>query len=205
MRIFLAGASGVLGARLMPLLVGAGHTVAGMTRTAAKAPLLRALGAVPYVLDVYDEAALREAVGSFRPDVVMHQLTDLPDDRGQMAAHAAANARVRRVGTALLLAAAQGAGARQFLAQSVAWTLDGDAGDAAADLERQVLDAGGVVLRYGRLYGPGTHFAAAPPPPPRIHVDAAARATLEALAAPVPGVETGPSGGRIVHLIEATA
>ena len=80
MRIFLAGASGVLGVRLVPLLVANGHVVAGMTRSPEKVERLRALGAEPVVCDVYDVAALREAVTAFRPELVMHQLTDLPDE-----------------------------------------------------------------------------------------------------------------------------
>jgi uncharacterized protein YbjT (DUF2867 family) len=78
MRIFLAGASGVIGIRLLPLLVGGGHELAGMTRSDGKAAALRALGAQPVVYDVYDAAALRQAVVGFDPDAVMHQLTDLP-------------------------------------------------------------------------------------------------------------------------------
>jgi hypothetical protein len=65
----------------------------------------------------------------------------------------------------------------------VAWQLPGNAGAATEDLERSVLDAGGVVLRYGRLYGPGTYYEQAPPPPPRVHVEEAAKRTIEALAA----------------------
>lgn len=80
MRVFLAGASGVIGLRLVPLLVAAGHDVAGMTRTQAKAERLRGLGAEPVVCDVFDLDALSQAVSGFGPDAVVHQLTDLPDD-----------------------------------------------------------------------------------------------------------------------------
>jgi hypothetical protein len=76
------------------------------------------------------------------------------------------------------------AGAGRFLAQSVAWRLPGDGGAAVEELERSVLEADGVVLRYGRFYGPGTFYEQAPPPPPRVHIDDAARRTVEALAAP---------------------
>ncbi len=184
MRIFLAGASGVIGVRLVPLLVGAGHTVAGMTRSAGKVDALRGLGAQPVVCDAFDAASLRDAIVDFHPDAVVHQLTDLPDDRARIPAFGDRNSRMRREGTANLLAAALKAGAARFVAQSIAWTLPGDAGDAAADLERQVLAAGGVVVRYGRFYGPGTYFGSTPPPPPRIHIDAAAQRTLTALVAP---------------------
>jgi hypothetical protein len=73
---------------------------------------------------------------------------------------------------------------RQFLAQSLAWRLPGDAGAAVEELERSTLEASGVILRYGRLYGPGTWYEQALPPPPRVHVDEAARRTVAALDAP---------------------
>ncbi len=181
MRIFLAGASGVLGVRLVPLLVAAGHEVAGMTRSPGKAETLRSLGAEPVVCDVYEADDLREAVVSFRPGLVMHQLTDLPDDPSQIGT-GAANARIRREGTHNLLAAARASGASRFLAQSVAWELEGEGGAAKAELEGAVLDAAGVVLRYGQFYGPGTYHLEAPGHP-RIHVDDAARRTLALLDA----------------------
>ena len=179
MRIFLAGASGVIGVRLVPLLVAAGHDVGAMTRTPAKADALQALGALPVVCDVYDSDALLEAVVAFDPDLALHQLTDLPDD-GASAAGSSANARMRREGTRNLLAAASAADARRLVAQSVAWDPPGDGGRAKAELERMTLDAGGVVLRYGRFYGPGTYHEE-PPAPPRIQIDEAARRTVELL------------------------
>jgi nucleoside-diphosphate-sugar epimerase len=182
-RIFLAGATGVIGVRVLPLLLAGAHRVAAMTRSPQKADKLRALGADPVVCDVFDAPALEDAVVSFRPDAVLHELTDLPDDPALIPQFREANARIRREGTRNLLAAARAAGAEQFLAQSVAWQLPGDAGAATEDLERSVLDAGGVVLRYGRLYGPGTYYEQAPPPPPRVHVEEAAKRTIEALAA----------------------
>lgn len=185
-RIFLAGATGVIGIRLVPLLIQAGHTVAGMTRTAAKADALRSLGAEPIVCDVYDAAALAAAVRAFAPDTIVHQLTDLSAEQQPVAVRGAANARIRREGTRHLLAAAGAAGASRFLVQSVAWTLEGDGGAAKQEMELAVLDFGGVVLRYGRFYGPGT-YAPDPdhlPDPPRIHVEEAARRTLPTLDAP---------------------
>lgn len=184
MRIFVAGATGVIGSRLVPLLVAGGHTVAGLTRSEAKAGALRAAGAEAVVCDVYDVEALRRAVVRFAPEVVLHELTDLPDDAARIGAHAVANARIRREGTANLLAAAAAAGAPRFLAQSVAWELPGDGAPAVAELERAVLSADGVVLRYGRFYGPGTYYEGDPPEQPRIHVDEAARRTLAALDEP---------------------
>ena len=183
MRIFLAGASGVLGVRLVPLLVARGHVVAGMTRSPGKVESLRALGAEPVVCDVYDASALREAVVRFRPELVMHQLTDLPDDEADIAKAGDANARMRREGTRNLLAAAGAAGAPRLIAQCVAWELTGTGRTAKEELERTVLAFGGVVLRYGRFYGPGTYHAD-PPEPPRIQIDDAARRTAELLDAP---------------------
>ena len=183
MRIFVAGASGVIGVRLVPLLVAAEHDVAGMTRTQAKREQLGALGAAPVVCDVFDVESLRVAVDTFAPDVVVHQLTDLPDDHAHVREMAAANARMRREGTRNLVAAAGAAGAR-VVAQRVAWQVPGDGGAAVEEHERAVLGASGVVVRYGRLYGPGTYFESVLPPPPRLHVDAAAHRTLPVLDAP---------------------
>jgi uncharacterized protein YbjT (DUF2867 family) len=175
-RIFLAGATGVIGIRLLPLLVGAGHVVAGMTRSPEKVAALVESGAEPVVCDVFDAAQLTEAVASFAPDAVIHQVTDLPDRRDDLGAKAADNDRMRTEGTRNLVAAAQAGGAGRFIAQSIAWRPAGRA-RFVEDLERQVLDIGGVVARYGQLYGPGTFYEHELPSYPRIHVDAAARAT----------------------------
>jgi nucleoside-diphosphate-sugar epimerase len=183
MRIFLAGATGVIGTRLVTLLVAAGHEVAGTTRSPEKCTPLRGSGAAAVVCDVYDADALREAVVRFSPDLVLHELTDLPDDADRIG-DGAANARIRREGTRNLVAAARAAGASRFVAQSVAWELEGEGEAAKAELERAVLDAGGVVLRYGRFHGPGTYYPEALPPLPRIDVEEAARRTVELLGAP---------------------
>lgn len=183
MRVFLAGATGVIGRRLVPLLVAAGHEVAGMTRDARKAESLAAAGAVSVVCDVFDARALTEAVRGFAPGAVMHQLTDLPDDIQDLGS-GTRNARMRIVGTANLLAAARAAGTARLLAQSIAWSAAGDGAIAVAELERAVLSADGVVLRYGRFYGPGTYYPSALPPAPRVQVAEAARRTLLALDAP---------------------
>ncbi|WP_020013126.1 NAD-dependent epimerase/dehydratase family protein [Promicromonospora sukumoe] len=182
MRIFLAGATGVIGSRLLPLLVAAGHEVTGTTRSPGRASLIEALGGSPVVVDVYDAEALTAAVVGSRPDLVMHQLTDLPDDPAAIPERAAANSRIRTEGTANLLAAAKAAGAPRLLAQSIAWTPPGR-GEAVGWHEAAVLDAGGVVVRYGQLYGPGTYFETDPPAHPRIHVDDAARRTVPLLDA----------------------
>jgi len=123
MRIFLAGASGAIGRRLTPLLLAAGHQVTGTTRSADKAAELKARGVEPLVVDVFDAAALRDAVASTRPDVVVHQLTDLPQvaDPTLLRDALARNSRLRIEGTANLVAAARAAGARRLVAQSIAF------------------------------------------------------------------------------------
>jgi nucleoside-diphosphate-sugar epimerase len=185
MRIFLAGASGVIGARLTPMLIEAGHEVAGTTRSAEKAERVRELGAEPFVIDVYDAQGLRGLVVDWSPDLVMYQLTDLPDDAARIPERAQANARIRIEGTANLIAAAQAAGAGRFLAQSIAWTPEAG-NESRENLEAQVLayEGVGVVLRYGQFYGPGTYYEAEPPDPPRIQIDAAACQTVSSLGAP---------------------
>lgn len=205
MRIFLAGASGAIGRRLVPLLVQAGHQVTGMTRSTASAAELARAGASPAVVDVYDAPALTSALVAARPDVVMHQLTDLPRefDPARIAASYAANSRIRTEGTRNLIAAARDAGARRLIVQSIAFAyapggephaetdplnLDDPARAVtvrgAADMERQALEAPGmaaVVLRYGLLYGPGTWSEGGPSRAPALHVDAAAQAAVLAL------------------------
>lgn len=189
MRIFLAGASGVIGIRLLPLLVEQGHVVAAMTRSTGKAEHLQALGGEPVVCDVFDADRLKEAVMEFGPDAVMHQLTDLPDRLDELDAHAAANDRMRSEGTRNLIAAAKAAGADRFVAQSIAWRSGGARDEVVDRHERLVLAIDGVVARYGRLYGPGTYYEDELPPPPRIEIDAAARETLPLLVA-APGIVT---------------
>jgi uncharacterized protein YbjT (DUF2867 family) len=181
MRVFVAGATGVVGVPLVRVLVQAGHVVAGMTRTPGKFELLRSLGAEAVVCDAYDADAVRAAVEAFAPDVVVNELTDLPDDITQLTS--GPNARMRTEGHRNLLAAAVGA---RYLVQSVAWELPEVGARAVEELEQTTLASGGVVLRYGTFYGPGTYYEASdePPPPPRVHVDLAARRTVEALDAP---------------------
>ena len=186
MRIFLAGATGVIGVRLIPLLLEAGHEVTGMTRSPDKVDRLRELGAEPVVCDVYDQGALTAAMVEARPELVMHQLTDLPDDLKRIVFYVRRNNRIRTEGTQNLIAAGQAAGASRLVAQSIAFKAPG-AGRAVAQHERMVVDAGGVALRYGYFYGPGTMTGERRPPKPRIRVDDAARRTVELLEAE-PGV-----------------
>ncbi len=209
MRIFLAGAGGAIGRQLTPLLCAAGHHVIGTTRSANKAEALRALGAEPVVVDVFDADALLRAVKAAAPDIVLHQLTDLAFAPGspRYAEGLARNARLRVEGTRNLVAAAQSAGVKRLIAQSIAWIyapasglrvetdpLDADpekAGtiDAVRVLEEATLAMPeGVVLRYGFLYGPGTWSPDKPIRPPAVHVDAAAQACVLALTQAKPGI-----------------
>src|SRR5579872_3168859 len=123
MRVFLAGASGAIGRRLVPLLIAAGHAVTGTTRSGEKANELRARGVDAVVVDVFDAKALREKVAAARPDAIIHQLTDLPQaiDPASLAEVLARNSRLRIEGTPNLVAAAQTAGVRRLVAQSIAF------------------------------------------------------------------------------------
>ncbi|MEV6282125.1 NAD(P)-dependent oxidoreductase [Kribbella sp. NPDC051770] len=174
-RIFLAGATGVVGRRLVPRLVAGGHAVTALTRRTADVEALRAQGVEAVVGDVFDADSLRAAVVAAGPEVVMQQLTDLAG------LDFAANARLRKVGTRNLVDAAQAAGARRFVVQSIAWAYEaGDEPasegtpldvDAESERRRGTVDAVRtmeelaatlpeyVVLRYGTLYGPGTWYA----------------------------------------------
>jgi hypothetical protein len=193
-RIFVAGATGVIGLRLIPLLVAGGHTVAAMTRTASKANALRALGAQPVVCDVFDATSLQREMLAFLPEILIDELTDLPDDPGRVRELERLNNRMRREGTRNVLEAAHAADVDTLIVESVAWKLPGDSQAAVDEMERATLAEGGIVLRYGRLYGPGTYYQVEKPDPPRIHADDAARRTLLALfAAPGSVIELSES------------
>lgn len=183
--MFLAGASGVIGPRLIRLLRIGGHEVAGLTRSAEKAAWLAELGAEPVACDVFDAQALTDAVVSYEPGAVIHELTDLPDDARDIEAFRERHARIRVEGTHNLLAAARAAGVGRVLAQSVAWPMPPGVGaDSVAELERATLEYGGVVLRYGQFYGPGTYYTDRVPGEPRIEIERAAEATVDALYEP---------------------
>jgi len=204
MRIFIAGATGAVGRPLCELLIADGHQVAGTTRKPARAHELRTLGVEPVIVDVFDADALRTAVLAARPDVVIHQLTDLPAGLppAEMEAARVRNARIREHGTRNLVAAAIAAGAKRLIAQSIAFAyapgptpyredapLD-PAAHAVASLEQQVLAAPmiGIVLRYGRFYGPGTGFDTPSAAGGAVHVAAAADAARRAVTRGAHGI-----------------
>lgn len=210
--IFLAGAAGAIGRPLSSLLVAAGYRVVGTTRSDERARWLGSIGAEACVLDVFDAEAVRKAVIAARPDVVIHQLTDLPRTSDPAAIDVARqkNARIRIEGTKNLVDAARAAGVTRMVAQSIAFvyapgptphaedaalmsapegnqgaTLRGVRALEAAVLGTPGLD--GIVLRYGRLYGPGTGVEGKPAGGP-VHVDAAAQAALLAVERGAPGI-----------------
>ncbi len=210
--VFVAGASGVIGRRLCQLLVADGYTVFGTTRAPERAKALEALGVEPVIVNVFDLPALRASIAATRSRLVIHQLTDLPPgmDPARLPEARVRNARLRDVGTRNLVDAAAAAGVGRMVAQSIAFAyapgsepydetapLDLGAGDEAAalnargveQLERAVLGAPfiGIVLRYGKLYGPGTGFDRPAPHAP-LHVDAAAYAARLALVVGERGV-----------------
>jgi nucleoside-diphosphate-sugar epimerase len=210
--IFLAGATGAIGKRLVTMLVEAGNRVTGTTRSSEKAAELRRAGVKAVVVDVFDAIALRSAVEDADPEIVIHQLTDLALflDPSKRAEAMERNARLRIQGTANLVAAALMAGARRLIAQSISFAykpgrepyreqdplyLDapgtrGVSVRGVEALEREVTQTPGiegVVLRYGWLYGPGTG-ADRPFERGSIHVDAAAHAALLAIENGAPGI-----------------
>jgi 2-alkyl-3-oxoalkanoate reductase len=185
MRIFVAGATGVIGRRLVPMLVERGHEVTAMTRSPGKADQIRAAGATPVVRDVFDAEGLRADVVSAAPEVVVHELTDLPADVDprRAAEQLEGNDRIRKEGTRNLVDAALAAGTRRMIAQSIAFvyemdgaglkTEDDPLSDAAPfpwsrtvravhaleDAVTKTDGIEGIVLRYGFFYGPGSSYA----------------------------------------------
>jgi nucleoside-diphosphate-sugar epimerase len=181
MRVFLAGATGVIGSQLVPQLLHAGHDVTAMTRSVLRASQLEAAGAEPVVCDVFDADGVRAAMAAAKPEAIIHQLTSLPPRLDWSDPDVFdENNRVRTEGTRALLDAALAVGARRIVAQSIAFVYapagdfikDEDApliteapppigGSVAAVAEHERLVTGapdGLVLRYGLLYGPGTYY-----------------------------------------------
>jgi nucleoside-diphosphate-sugar epimerase len=205
-KIFIAGATGAIGRPLSRLLVADGWQVTGSTRKPERTNELREWGVEPVIVDVFDADQLRAAVVAARPDIVIHQLTDLPHGLppAELEAGRIRNARIREEGTRNLVAAAVAGGAKRMIAQSVAFAyapgptpyseespldLAGLSGRAAASLEQQVLDSRmvGIVLRYARLYGPGTGFDE-PAAGGAVQVDAAADAARRAVTRGARGI-----------------
>jgi 2-alkyl-3-oxoalkanoate reductase len=177
MRVFVAGATGAIGARLVPQLVERGHDVIGTTRSPERADRLGALGAEPVVLDVLDREAVRTAIGATRPEAIVHQATALSglSDFKHFDRTFAATNRLRTEGTDALLAAAREHGVGRVVAQSYAgWPYARVGGAVKSEedpldpepapdmrptltaiehLERSVVDQGGIALRYGGFYG----------------------------------------------------
>jgi nucleoside-diphosphate-sugar epimerase len=182
MKIFLAGATGAAGQALIPLLISHGHTVTGTTRSPSKMDLLRGLGAEPVVVDGLDRDGIRAAVATTRPDAIIHEMTALGGDLDlrKFARSFAATNRLRTEGTDHLLEAARETGVERFIAQSYAgWPAARTGGPVKTEddpldqdppkqvretlaailrLEQVTTSAGGIALRYGGFYGPGTGF-----------------------------------------------
>lgn len=205
------------------------HEVTGTTRSAEKAGSIEAMCARPVVVDVFDADALKAAVVAARAEIVVHQLTDLPSAPGTPGYEDGQrlNARLRIEGTRNLMAAAQAAGVRRVIAQSIAFVYapgrkpyhesdplyteaDGVraiAVPAVVALEEAVLGTPGIaglVLRYGLFYGPGTWYEK-PERPPSIHIDAAAHATLLALDRGPPGIYNIAEDDGAVSIVKARA
>jgi nucleoside-diphosphate-sugar epimerase len=222
MKVFVAGATGVLGRQLVPQLVARGHDVVGMTRSASKQDVVRSLGARPIVADALDPDSVAQAVASAEPEVIVHQLTALSGDfdMRHIDRFFEATNRLRTDGTDHLLAAARAVGARRFVAQSYAgWPLARTGGpvkgeDAPFDpdppeqlrsmmaairhVEEAVIGADwldGVVLRYGGFYGPGTTLSADP--------DASHSAAMRKRQFPVVG--DGAGVWSFIHIADAAA
>jgi 2-alkyl-3-oxoalkanoate reductase len=179
MKVFLAGATGALGKRLIPQLIANGHSVVGTTRSESKTSLLWDLGAKPVVVDALDRDAMIAAVTAQKPDAIVHQLTALTGvDFRRFEKSFELTDRLRSEGTDILLAAAKAAGVQKFVAQSYAgWPYARTGGNvkreedpldprpakqtrrslaAIRHVESAVTAANGIVLRYGGFYGPGT-------------------------------------------------
>src|SRR5579883_365486 len=184
MRVFVAGATGAIGRPLLAQLLAQGHEVIALTRSSEKAQILTKQGVEPAIADVFDADAIETVITQAQPEVVIEQLTAYPKTytRESMSAAAEFNTRIRLEGGAHVLAAAQAAGTRRYLRQSIAfWAVPGSgladeetplafdgspavAADArvVTELERRLLEAPdleGIILRYGFFYGPGTWFA----------------------------------------------
>lgn len=211
-RLLVAGASGALGTRLVPLLVMREYDVFGTSRDPSKAAAVEGQGAHPVIFDVFDERGVKERFAEIQPDGVFHLLTDLPfgTPAREMVEGTKRNARMRRDGTRNLVNAALESGVRKFLVASIAWIYRDDAVrhteqdpvddtfdeprhtmvEGVVTMERLALDSptlSAAVLRNGHIYGPGTGHES-PEGPVAIHVDAAVYAGVLALEQNARGV-----------------
>jgi nucleoside-diphosphate-sugar epimerase len=218
MRVFLAGATGVIGCPLVPQLLNAGHEVTAMTRSVLRAAQLEAVGAEPVVCDVLEADAVRAAMAEAAPDAIIHQLTALPARLDWSDPHIFdANNRVRTEGTRNLVEAGLVAGARRIVAQSIAFAYAptgdrvkeedaalftdapppfGGAATAIVELEQLVTTTAGIeglVLRYGMLYGPGTYH------------DRRGSTAADIIAARVPLIEGATGMYSWLHVEDAAA
>lgn len=211
-KVFLAGASGVIGVPLCKLLVKAGFEVYGTTRSQAKAEMLETLGVKPVVVDAFDPEGLEKAMCEIQPEILLHQLTDLPDGlkAEEMEAALVRNARIRDEGTRNLVRAAELAGVKKVVAQSIGFVyapsdkahteesplLDfneppyGETARAVHSLEQQVLNGNfvGIVLRNGWFYGADSGIENPVDFAPALHVEAAAQAVLLAMNSETSGI-----------------
>lgn len=204
-KVFIAGASGVIGRVLCKMLIKDGWSVYGTTRSENKIEILKAIGVEPILIDVYDEKKLEEIITTIKPKIVMHQLTDLPAGLNpeKMEKALISNAKLREIGTKNLVNASIKAGVKIMIAQSIAFVYEpaplphteesallnfedptyGTTSKAVASLEEQVLNSKfiGVILRNGLLYGEGTGFDKPVDFVPAVHVEAAAYAAFLAI------------------------
>lgn len=211
-KIFVAGATGVIGKRLCQMLIQNNWIVYGTTRYEEKSKMLEEIGVKPVVVDVFNAKELEQAITSIKPHIVFHQLTDLPAglDPTKMEAALVRNAKLREEGTKNLVHAATKANVKKMIAQSIAFVYEpgalphtekspllnfddptyGETSRAIASLEQQVLNAPfiGIVLRNGLLYGPDTGFDAPVDFVPPVHVDAAAHAAFLAINCDASGI-----------------
>lgn len=174
MHIFVAGATGVIQIRPIPLLIQEGHEVAGLTGSREKEHLIVDMGAGAVVGDAYDLDAMTKSMFILYLDLIIDQLTDLPDNASDIPSFSSANNRIRLEGTGNLPIASEKAGKPLFVVQSAAWKLPDSGNDAKEHMEQMVLRYGGKVFRHGQLYGPGTYYPDEKPHGSGIQVDEAA-------------------------------
>jgi nucleoside-diphosphate-sugar epimerase len=220
MKVFIAGATGAIGKQLVPQLVAAGHEVTGMTRTSSKQEAIRAMGARPVVADALDPDQVAQAVAQAEPEVIVHELTAIPDevDMRHLDREFALTNRLRTEGTDHLLAAGRAVGIKRFVAQSfTGWpnartggpvkTEEDTLDKAPPEAVREILDAilylektvtaatwtEGIALRYGAFYGPGTSLA-----PDGVMIDAIRQRKF-------PVVGKGGGVWSFIHIADAAA